>query len=216
MPSCYYSSTAVRDLYFFGHGHDYVKALRDFVSIAGPIALPPKYVFGVFYSRYWAYSDFEEKTIIRDFMNHGVPLDVLVLDMDWHYTFSGHKTPTGNGTGWTGYTFDNHLFPNPQRFLEWCHSHGLHVTVNLHPAGGIQPWEEKYADMARSMGIDPSTNETVRFDLSSKAFVTNWFNIVLAERERQGIDFWWLHWGPGYDYWHFSGASPVSWMAYTF
>ncbi|XP_065842646.1 oligosaccharide 4-alpha-D-glucosyltransferase-like [Oscarella lobularis] len=216
IPHCYYSTSADRDLYFFGHGHNYTQALWDFVQLAGRIALPPKYAFGVYYSRFWAYSDFEEKDIVRSFEEHSIPLDVLVLDMDWHYTFDGHKPPTANGTGWNGYTFDKHLFPNPRGFLAWCHAKGVHVTVNVHPAAGIQPWEEKYAEMAHAMGIDPSTNETVPFDLPNKKFVSNWFDIVLAEREQQGIDFWWLDWGPGYDYWRFSGASPVAWMAYIF
>lgn len=28
-------------------------------------------------------------------------------------------------------------------------------------------------------------------------FVTNWFKIVLGERESEGVDFWWLDWGQG-------------------
>lgn len=28
-------------------------------------------------------------------------------------------------------------------------------------------------------------------------FVTNWFKIVTGEREKEGVDFWWLDWGQG-------------------
>ena len=45
------------DWYFFGYGHDYKQALGDFVRVAGRIPLPPRFAFGVWWSRYWAYSD---------------------------------------------------------------------------------------------------------------------------------------------------------------
>ena len=45
------------DWYFFGYGHQYKRALGDFVRVAGRIPLPPRYAFGTWWSRYWAYSD---------------------------------------------------------------------------------------------------------------------------------------------------------------
>ena len=36
-----------------------------------------------------------------------------------------------------------------------CESKGLKNTVNVHPASGIQPWEDTYTQMATAMGIDP-------------------------------------------------------------
>ena len=36
---------------------DYKGALYDFTLVAGKIPMPPRYTFGIFYSRYWAYSD---------------------------------------------------------------------------------------------------------------------------------------------------------------
>lgn len=32
----------------------------------------------------------------------------------------------------------------------------IKVTLNLHPASGIQPWEDKYPEIASKMGVDPS------------------------------------------------------------
>ena len=55
VPSCFYSSQATQDLYLFGHGHDYTGAIQDFTRLSGDIPLPPRYTFGVFFSRYWAY-----------------------------------------------------------------------------------------------------------------------------------------------------------------
>ena len=217
VPLCYYSREAVRDLYFFGHGHNYTMALQDFTLLAGKIPLPPRYAFGVYYYRYWSYSDFDEKEIVKTYREHDIPLDVLVMDMGWHYTFTGHKPPGGKGTGWDGYTWDPHLVPNARAFLDWCHAHGLHVTLNVHPEAGIQPWEDTYAEMARAMGIDPTTNQTVPFELLNKTFVSNWHKIVLGAREKEGVDFWWLDWGPDYSWnGNMSQVSPVLWMSYIF
>ncbi len=48
-----------QDLYFFGYGHDYKKALGDYVRVAGRIPLPPRFAFGAWWSRYWDYTDQE-------------------------------------------------------------------------------------------------------------------------------------------------------------
>ncbi len=42
-----------QDWYFFGYGHDYRKALGDYVKVAGRIPLPPRFAFGTWWSRYW-------------------------------------------------------------------------------------------------------------------------------------------------------------------
>src|SRR5208337_353539 len=94
-----------QDLYFFGYGHDYKRAMGDFVRIAGRIPLPPRFAFGAWWSRYWAYSDQELREIVSGFRENSVPLDVLVIDMDWHKTFGQHfeiKDAAGNSKGWSG------------------------------------------------------------------------------------------------------------------
>jgi alpha-glucosidase (family GH31 glycosyl hydrolase) len=45
------------------------------------------------------------------------------------------------------YYFSRHLFPDPKSFLSWLSSRGLRVTMNLHPASGVQPYEERYPEM---------------------------------------------------------------------
>jgi alpha-glucosidase len=208
-------------LYFFGHGHDYKVALKEFTMLSGRIPLPPRYAFGVYYSRYWAYNDIGEMEIVDNYEQRGIPLDVLVTDMDWHITFykearEGKKDLAGQSIGWTGFTWDNHLFPEPKMFLDWCKSQGLHNTLNLHPASGIQPWEEKFVEMAQAMGITPSNNTYVPFKPTDKKFVTNWFKIVLGEREQEGIDFWWLDWQQGEDWIKVVGVNPTFWLNYIF
>ena len=43
------------DGYFFAYGDDYKAALRDFVAVFGKIPMVPRWVFGFWYSRWYAY-----------------------------------------------------------------------------------------------------------------------------------------------------------------
>ena len=147
---------AYTDWYFFGYGHDYKKALGDFVRVAGRIPLPPQFAFGVWWSRYWAYSDQELDELVRGFRENDTPLDVFVIDMDWHLSREqlqamGETDQSGYELGWSGYTWNKVLFPDPNAFLKHLHEEGLKATLNLHPASGIQPWEEAYPAMARAV-----------------------------------------------------------------
>jgi alpha-glucosidase len=188
-----------QDWYFFGYGHDYKQALGDYVKVAGRIPLPPRFAFGVWWSRYWAYSDQELDELVRGFRENDTPLDVLVIDMDWHISREqlqamGEKDQSGEGLGWTGYTWNKVLFPDPDAFLKKIGEEGLKTTMNLHPASGIQPWEAAYPAMARAMGVDPAMKKYIPFDPTDKKWATSYLDLVLHPLEKQGIDFWWLDW----------------------
>ena len=54
----------------------------------------------------------------------------------------------------------------------------MKVTLNLHPASGVQPWEDAYPQMARAMGIDPALQKYVPFDITNKKFATNYMDVL--------------------------------------
>lgn len=208
-----------QDLYFFGYGHDYKRALGDFVQVAGRIPLPPRFAFGVWWSRYWAYSDQELDKLVSGFQQNDVPLDVLVIDMDWHLNRSQleamHETDqSGQRLGWSGYTWNSLLFPDPKAFLDHVHQQGLKVALNLHPASGVQPWEEAYPAMARGMGIDPATHKYVSFNITDKKFAANYMGILHHPLEREGVNFWWLDWQQEANT-KTPGVNPTWWLNYV-
>jgi alpha-glucosidase len=139
--------------------------------------------------------------------------------MDWHPTFGvywGDKKldDSGHTLGWTGYTWNNIYFPDPPKFLSWAHDQGLKVTLNMHPASGVQPFEEKYPEMARAMGIDPATKKYVPFDIADKKFATNYMNIMHRPLEKQGVDFFWLDWQQE-NKTSLPGLAPTWWLNYV-
>lgn len=181
------------DLYFFGYGTDFFGGLRDFYHLTGKAPLIPRYALGNWWSRYYPYSEESYGELLQNFEKENIPLSVAVLDMDWHLTEVDEKY----GTGWTGYTWNRELFPEPARFLASLKEKGLAVTLNLHPADGIRGFEEMYPAVARRMGLDPETEEPVVFDFADPTFRRVYFEEVLHPMEKDGVDFWWIDWQQG-------------------
>jgi len=191
---------ALQDWYFFGYGHDYKAAIAEYLRFGGDIPLIPRYILGGWWSRYWAYSEQDLRDLVAEFEAHNVPLDVFVIDMDWH-------TPDG----WTGYTWNRELFPDPPAFLKWLHEKGLRITLNLHPADGVHPHEEVYPQFAEALGIDPESGEPVPFRIANKEYVRHYFEMIHHPMENDGVDFWWMDWQQG-EISEVKGLDPLPWI----
>ncbi|MGN0771477.1 MAG: TIM-barrel domain-containing protein [Christensenellales bacterium] len=190
-----------KDLYVFAFGNDFYGGLREFFNLTGYPPVMPKYVFGNWWSRYHAYSDKEYLDLMSRFEDEKIPFSVATIDMDWHLVDDvpkdvayGHKI---QGRGWTGYTFNQKLFPDYKAFFKALKAKNLHITMNLHPRDGVRYFETQYADMARANGIDPASKKAVEFDLTNKKFLTSYFDILHHPYEQDGVDFWWIDWQQG-------------------
>ncbi|MBA3870463.1 MAG: DUF5110 domain-containing protein [Anaerolineae bacterium] len=194
------SDEHIYDWYFFGYGHDYKTLLKDYIGFGGDIPLVPRYVLGTWWSRFWAYHADDLVQLVKDFQSHEIPLDVLVVDMDWH-----------TRDGWTGYTWNRELFPDPEAFLAWVHSQNLYVTFNLHPAEGVKKHESVYTKFAQLLGRDATTGEGIQFDATDKNFIQYYFELLHHPMEEQGVDFWWLDWQQGTDT-SIKNLDPLPWL----
>ncbi|MDR0546732.1 MAG: glycoside hydrolase family 31 protein [Dysgonamonadaceae bacterium] len=179
----------VLDLYFLGYGHDYKKALSDYTKIAGKIPVPPLWAFGYWYSKYQRYTEQDFRDLVNEIRGHNLPADVMVIDMDWHKDgFTGNTSQTS----WTGWTWNETLFPNPANFLGWLHSQNLKTTLNLHPADGVGTHDANFTQLANDLGLP--TNQTIEWKIEQKPFYQAFFNRILRPHENIGVDFWWLDW----------------------
>jgi alpha-glucosidase (family GH31 glycosyl hydrolase) len=181
------------DQYIFMYGRDYREAIRAYYAVSGSQPLLPRYAMGNWWSRYHAYDEKEYLELHDHFDNDDVPINVAVVDMDWHLV---NNLPDGMG-GWTGYTWNKDLFPDPDKFMKKLHDRGMKLTLNLHPADGFRYFEDQYAKVAKYLGIDPATKKTIEFDCTDKAFMDAYFDIVHHEHEERGVDFWWIDWQQG-------------------
>ena len=186
------------DIYLFCYGdsekrYDYKECLKDYFTLTGKTPLIPRYALGNWWSRYYPYTQQEYTNLMKRFKNENIPFSVAVIDMDWHIT----KIDSKYGTGWTGYTWNEELFPNRKSFLNFLHCEGMEVTLNLHPQQGIAAHEKQYKNMAKAMSVDPETEETIPFDFTNREFVNSYFKILHHPLEEEGVSFWWIDWQQG-------------------
>ncbi len=183
----------VIDLYFFGYGHEYLKAVQALFRLTGEPPLLPAYALGNWWSRYYAYTQDEYIELMERFIEENVPFTVAVIDMDWHTV----DIPEEFGSGWTGTSWNKDLFPDYKAFLKWLQEHNLRVTLNLHPALGVRAHEDMYSEMAEAVGIDPESREPIVFDMTNIEFIKAYFEVIHKPYERDGVDFWWMDWQQG-------------------
>lgn len=192
-------STSQQDWYFFCYGHNYALALNEYTRLTGRIPMLPRYAFGAWYSRYWPYTDIEEREIVNTFRQKRIPLDVLVIDVDWHLH------------GWEGYDWNPQYFPRPEEFIEWCHKKGIKVTLNTHPGTPIPSADSHFREFCEALGVNPEGREAVGYNLANKRDAEAFGRILLGSVLKQGVDFLWIDGAgvsaPGID--HFAWTNRV-------
>jgi alpha-glucosidase (family GH31 glycosyl hydrolase) len=181
------------DGYLFAYGLDHKAAIKAFYAVSGKQPVIPRWALGNWWSRYHPYEAEEYLALLDRFQGEKVPLSVAVLDMDWHYVHEDNVTTAG----WTGYSWNKRLFPDPKEFCEALHSRRLKVTLNDHPADGVHAFEDAYEAMTNAMGLDASQKKPVQFNPTDKAFFDAYFDVLHRKLEDDGVDFWWIDWQQG-------------------
>ena len=183
------ASERYEDVYLLGYGRQYLDCLEDFQAISGDVPMVPRWALGNWWSRYEDYSADDFRALMERFEAEDLPLSVCVIDMDWHVVDNPYHG------GWTGWTWNRDLFPDPGGFTEWLHDAGLKTTLNIHPAEGVYPHEAQYEPLAEHMGIDPASEQPIGFDASDPQFLRGYFDHVIDHLEDEtGVDFWWIDW----------------------
>lgn len=205
------------DLYFMGYGHDYKRAIGDFTKIAGKIPLPPAYVFGYWYSRYYSYSADDYREIMREIDKNDIPADVMILDMDWHWNGKASSGSENIG-GWTGWSWNTNLIPEPTKLLKEIHDNGYKIALNLHPADGIDSIESPsyYNAISKELNGKYDSNGKIAWYLDYPDFTNSFFKNIIRDHESEGVDFWWLDWQQHLTSPYTSGLGQTFWCNHVF
>ena len=193
-----------RDLYCFAT-KDHQRALHLFYRITGAPPMVPRYALGNWWSRYNAYTQQEYLDLMDTFVEKDIPFTVATIDMDWHWVDVKKKFGFRREwdmypsilVGWTGYSWNTDLFPDYKAMLRQLKEKGLHITLNLHPASGVRPFEDQYPQMCQAMGREPD-GKTIRFDGTDPNFLNAYFRVLHKPYEQDGVDFWWIDWQQGF------------------
>lgn len=190
------------DIYFMNYGRDYKEILKVFYYMTGKTPMLPRYALGNWWSRFHKYTQEEYLALLERFRTEKIPIAVGVLDMDWHYVDIDPKY----GKGWTGYSWNKELFPDPEKMMQEIHDHNMHFSLNVHPADGVRAHEDAYVDMAKALSVDYENEIPIAFDVTSPEFMKAYFKYLHHPNEEKGVDFWWIDWQqgntskhPGYD-----------------
>jgi hypothetical protein len=198
----------IEDGYLFVYGHDYAGALRTLARLTGYAPLPPRNLFGVWYSDYTPYSSSDvEDSLYPAFVSHDVPLNVLSLDTDW-------KAPND----WNGWEWNTTLFPDAGAFLDWAHAKGIDVDLNIH--SGIADGDPRLTTAEQVAGNSLSSAVCT----SGPCKVWDWSSIPQAESNfslqqeflEQGVTFWWLDWCCDVSVVSTHGLTPDSWIDHLY
>lgn len=204
----------VQDSYCFVYGNDYRTALKDLGRISGHVPMTRKYVHGIWYCRWWPYKSEEVYQLIDEYKQNNFPIDIMVLDMDWHTTKEA-KQGTGHAwtKGWTGYTWNRELIPNPEKLIKDLLKDSIYVSLNEHPHDGIRSHDSMYADFMKAMGKE-ANGENLLYDAGSKKYMENFLKYAHGESWDMGVAFWWLDWQQDYLYPYVRGSamSHISWL----
>ena len=218
-----------RDWYVFAYGRDYRRALADLRTLTGSPPLLPRNAFGVWFSKYFAYTEEEFRELVARFEEEGLPLDTLSLDTD----FKRVNDPVGSAIGsmvvgqpgrafsWNGWDWNRDLFPDPEGFVDWAHDQGVALVANIHPS--ISSSDPQFAEtdeaaggLASSLDCRPiqadTRGECHVFDWTDQRHLAAYFDLhdLFAST---GVDAFWLDWcceaeGAA----DASGLSPDTWI----
>ena len=157
----------------FAYGHDYDEALRAFYAVSGRPPVLPRWALGNWWSRYHRYSADTYLELLDRFERRAACRSRSPCST-WTGTGST-RVPERYGSGWTGYSWERELFPDPEAFLAELHRRGMRVTLNVHPADGVRAFEDAYPAMAEALGRDPGGEEPIAFDITDRAFLEAYF-----------------------------------------
>lgn len=203
-----------QDGYLFAYGHNYVQGLTDLRTLTGAAPLLPKKALGVWFSKWWSYTDPEWRAEIEAFSTHKVPLDTVSIDTDWKRVHQQLgctvlnaviTAPLDDACSWNGWDWNRDIFPDPNGFVSWIHEQGIDVGLNVHPSisGSDPAYPDTVAKTAGLMNDDAELPCTIlQADPSSPCYIFDWTQPEQLEAyfdlhepiEATGIDFWWLDW----------------------
>jgi hypothetical protein len=178
-----------QDLYLFYYGVGYKQALADYRLLFGRTPLLPRYALGLWYSRYPTFSQDEIYQLVEIFERHDLPLDVFVLDLEWHRR------------GWHGFDWDTEHIPTPDKLLGFLRERGIHTTFNVHP-GAVHAEDAKFDQFLQEAGLecdraaigpDYRGERTFNgFDASVPRQAKAFMDVFHKPVQDQGMDFWWI------------------------
>ena len=145
----------------------------------------PRYSLGNWWSRNVSYDDDSLNDLVEKFDNNEIPLSVVVLNNEWHLNKYEDKENIK-----TGFTFNNTLFKNPMDTVNFLHSKGIRLGLNLDPSDGIYPYEVFYNKIVEYLGV--KAGQVIPFNVLDPKFIDVYLKLLVHPLDNLDVDFYWL------------------------
>lgn len=169
------------DTYLFVYLNDFQSCLKDYFALTGKPALIPRYALGNWWQKNEIYSDEQIKKLVRSFHHNEIPLSIFMLDKGWHKQ---------NNLNDTGFTFDNINFKQPTDIINYLHSKGIRLGLNINPINGISNTEEFY-EQAKNY-LTPNESGIIPFNVLDPKLIDVYIKLFIHPLDALGVDFYWL------------------------
>lgn len=182
--------TTRQTLYFIYYDNDYKLGLSLLKELMGKVPSAPDWIFGTWFSCYRQMGEKEYVKLLKDFQKHDLPLDVAVVDTDWHRDL------------WFGFDWNKKLFPKPKRFAKWLKQNKIVAPFNVHP-GALPGTDSRLPEYMEKSGCEENlyTEENTphefflnhqKVDLLDPDQAQAWFDVFHPSVEEGGCGLWWV------------------------
>lgn len=159
-----------------------------------------KYIHSSWYCRWWAYTADDYRELVNGYKKHDSPLDIMVFDMDWHRKDGKVGTGHAGTRGWTGYSWNKKLIPDPGKLIKEFRDQNVYVVLNEHPHDGLRPHEDMHDGFIKDLGFDTLKEGVPLFDAGDRHYMEKFLKHAHGESDSMGVAFWWLDWQQDYSY----------------
>ena len=174
------------DTYVFIYLNDFDKCLKDYFTLTGKPALIPRYALGNWWCKNEKYNEEHIKKLVGAFEHNEIPLSILLLDKDWHK----RKDLGNNKFSKTGFSFDRSLFKDPVELINFLHSKGIRLGLNINPGEGIYNIDDFYEKATQY--LTPDSNGVIPFNVFDPKFVDVYIKLFIHPLDTIGTDFYWV------------------------
>lgn len=168
------SSDAIDFYFIFGPSLD--RVIAGYRWLTGDAPMLPRSAFGYWQSKERYASQEEIVSVVKEFRNKGIPIDIIV--QDWRYW---------GKYGWNAFKFDEEYYPDPAKMVKYLHDLGVKLAISIWPMFGE---ETEIYRKAVELGYNIPETGLVNF---FKEEAGKWFWERIKETFFDiGVDAWWL------------------------
>jgi len=173
------------DIYLFMYNNDFKACLKDYFKLTGNPPLIPRFALGNWWSRNNDYNDASLKKLVDNFEKYEIPLSLILLDKDWHVRTYKDKVHLK-----TGFTFNKELFSSPYEMINYLHTKGIRVGLNVNPTEGFYDIDDNYEQASKYLEVDDKG--VIPYNALDPKWIDVYLKLYIHPLDALGVDFFWL------------------------